>query len=111
DVASVDAWSCTDVPSRYHPLPSTVPMSESTWRKYSFDHWAFAVLGPDMRIGLELYAASPAASPIQPAKTTRSPAAVPITLAFTGATAEEQATYHPAPTTRPDVDVMRHSCC
>src|SRR5438034_295233 len=41
-------------------------MSESTWRKYSFDHWAFAVLGPDMRIGLELYAASAPAS-YQPA--------------------------------------------
>jgi len=66
-------------------------MSESTWRKYSFDHWAFAVLGPDMRIGLELYAASPAASPVQPAKTTRSPAAVPITLAFTEAVAEDPA--------------------
>src|SRR5207247_9516371 len=101
DVASVDAWSCTDVPSRYHPLPSTVPMSESTWRKYSFDHWAFAVLGPDMRIGLELYAASPAASPVQPAKTTRSPAAVPTTHAFTEAVSDDPALYHPPPTPTP----------
>src|SRR5205807_6014644 len=67
-----------------------------TWRKYSFDHSACAVLGPDMRIGLEPNAAMPAASPVQPLKTTRAPEPVPITLAFTDAVAKDPAWYQPA---------------
>jgi len=91
EVASVETWSSTDVPSRYHPLPLIVPTSETTWRRYSFDHSAWAVRGPDMRIGLEPDAALPAASPVHPLKTTRAPAPVPITLAFMDAVAKDPA--------------------
>jgi len=99
-VTSTGALSRTVCPAGYHPVPSTVPTSELTWRKYSVRHVAFAVLGPSITMPDDVLPV-PVASPVQPTIAYRTPVAPGTVVLRRLAKAVVPASYQPPPPVSP----------
>src|SRR5205823_1957360 len=92
----VGARSTTAWPAAYQPLPSTVPTSESTRRKYCRCQLAVALFAWFITIGAEV-GPEPVASSVHPTNDSRTPAPRETSVDETLAKAGSPARYQPSP--------------